>query len=49
MSDQKLKSKTKEWVRRYIPAEILGTIGALVAAWVVYGHTHSYIAAAASG
>jgi hypothetical protein len=49
MNNQKLKSKTREWVRRYIPAEILGTIGALIAAWVVYGHTHSYIAAAASG
>jgi len=43
------RAKTREWLRRYIPAEILGTIGALLAAWVVYTHTHSYIAAAAAG
>jgi len=49
MHTQKLKNKTKEWVKRYIPAEILGTTGALIAAWIVYGHTHSYITAAASG
>ena len=49
MNRTKLKSKTREWLNRYIPAEILGTIGALIAAWVVYSHTHSYIAAAASG
>ncbi|HKU18736.1 MAG TPA: hypothetical protein VJP80_05690 [Candidatus Saccharimonadales bacterium] len=45
----KLKGKTREWLNRYILAEILGTIGALIAAWAVYSHTHSYIAAAASG
>src|SRR6476646_3416852 len=44
-----MNSKTTEWAKRYIPAEVLGTIGALVAAWIVYGHTHSYGAAAASG
>jgi hypothetical protein len=49
MNSLKLKSKTREWLNRYIRAEVLGTIGALIAAWVVYGHTHSYIAAAASG
>ncbi len=47
--DAKPKSKTKEWLQRYIPAEILGTIGALAAAWFVYSHTHSYLAAAGSG
>ncbi|HET9174404.1 MAG TPA: hypothetical protein VFN56_03930 [Candidatus Saccharimonadales bacterium] len=41
--------KTREWLRRYIPAEVLGTIGAVAAAWPVYVHTHSYLAAAASG
>jgi hypothetical protein len=46
---RKLKTKTKEWLRRYIPAEILGTIFSLIAAWVAYSHTHSFIAAAASG
>lgn len=49
MNNQRLKSKTSEWVRRYIPAEILGTIGALVAAWLTYNHTHSYVGAAAAG
>ncbi len=49
MNNPKLKSKTREWLRRYIPAEILGTAGALIAAWLVYSHTHSYIAGAASG
>jgi hypothetical protein len=49
MNRAKLTSKTREWLKRYVPAEILGTIGALIAAWVVYDHTHSYIAAAAAG
>jgi hypothetical protein len=45
----KSASKTREWLRRYIPAEVLGTIAALSAAWAVYAHTHSYIIAAGSG
>lgn len=49
VNGQKLKAKTKEWLRRYVPAEILGTICSLAAAWVAYSHTHSFIAAAASG
>lgn len=49
VTNQKLRNKTKEWCKRYIPAEILGTFGALLAASIVYGHTHSYVAAAASG
>lgn len=49
MSSLKFQGKTREWLRRYIPAEILGTIGALLAAWIVYNHTHSYVAAAAAG
>jgi hypothetical protein len=49
MDNQKFKSKTREWLKRYIPAEILGTICALIAASVVYSNTHSYISAAASG
>jgi hypothetical protein len=43
------KTKKQEWLRRYIPAEILGTITALIGAWSVYANTHSYIAATASG
>ncbi len=49
MASEKFKSKTREWLRRYIPAEVLGTAGALIGAWVVYSHTNSYVAAAASG
>jgi hypothetical protein len=49
VNNPKPRSKKREWLNRYIPAEVLGTIGALIAAWPVYGHTHSYIAAAAAG
>lgn len=49
MDRQSLKVKRKEWLRRYIPAEVLGTIIALIGAWSVYVHTHSFIAAAAAG
>jgi hypothetical protein len=49
MHSPKFTNKTKEWAKRYIPAEVLGTIGALIAAWLVYSHTHSYVAAAGSG
>jgi hypothetical protein len=49
MDKQSFKSKRAEWLRRYIPAEILGTAAALVGAWAVYAHTHSFIAATASG
>jgi hypothetical protein len=49
MSKINLNIKTKEWLHRYIPAEVLGTVGALIGAWLVFTHTHSYIGAAASG
>ena len=49
MDKQTLKSKRSEWLRRYIPAEILGTITSVAGAWPVYEHTHSYVAATASG
>lgn len=45
----KIRTKLREWLRRYIPAEILGTIGAVVAATIVYSHSHSYLAAAGAG
>lgn len=44
-----LKAKAREWLRRYIPAEILGTIAAVAAAWLTYSRSHSYIAAAGAG
>lgn len=49
MSTPNRKDKRQEWLRRYIPAEILGTIIALIGAWTVYARTHSYVAATASG
>jgi len=47
--NSKMKKKTKEWLGRYIPAEILGTICAVIPAWIVYSHTHSYVSGAAVG
>ena len=49
MHIQKMRAKTKEWLRRYIPAEILGTSLALIAAWIVFSRDHSFVAAAAAG
>jgi hypothetical protein len=49
MDKQKFKAKRKEWLRRYIGAEIIGTILALAAAWIVYIHTKSFVAATAAG
>jgi len=49
MSEPNFKAKRAEWLKRYIPAEVFGTAIALACAWVTYAHTHSYIAATASG
>jgi hypothetical protein len=49
MDRQSFVHKRKEWLRRYIPAEILGTAAALIGAWVTYAHTHSFVTATASG
>ena len=49
MGTQGIASKRREWLWRYIPAEILGTTTALIGAWVVYAHTHSFVVATASG
>lgn len=42
-------SRRREWLRRYIPAEIIGTTTALIGAWVVYAHSRSFVLATASG
>jgi len=42
-------SRFNEWLRRYIPAEIIGTALALAAAWVTYAHSHSFAGAAGAG
>lgn len=49
MAKQSFKDKRKQWLRRYIPAEVLGTITSLIGAWGVYANTHSYVAATAAG
>ena len=49
MNNGRLKSKTREWFRRYIPAEVVGTTSSLVVASIVYSHTHSYLTAAGYG
>ncbi len=49
MTSKDLISKRREWLRRYVPAEILGTITALSGAWLVFIHTHSFLAATGAG
>jgi len=49
MVKQDFQSKRREWLRRYIPAEIIGTITALTAAWSAFEQTHSYVGATAAG
>ena len=41
--------KAKKWLRRYIPANISATIGAIFAAWLVYKLTKNQILAAYAG
>jgi hypothetical protein len=42
-------SKTKEWVRRYLPAEVIATVTALLSAGGMYSATDSYPLAAIAG
>ena len=46
---QKLKTKTREWLHRYLWAETLGTALSLITAWLVFGQTRSFVAAAGAG
>ena len=41
--------KLREWFGRYLPAEILGTVTALAAAWMVHAVSGSLITAAIAG
>jgi hypothetical protein len=41
-----IRRKLREWVGRYLPAEILGTVTALGAAWTVHAASDSLISAA---
>lgn len=44
-----MKQKLKDWLRRYLPAEIVGTIMALTAASIIHFGTHSALASAFAG
>jgi hypothetical protein len=47
--NHKLQAKMKEWLQRYLRAELLGTFGALMLAWFTFDRSHSYIAATVAG
>jgi hypothetical protein len=44
-----VRRKLREWVGRYLPAEVLGTVTALAAAWTVHAASGSLISAAVAG
>lgn len=44
-----LKEKSKEWLKRYLPAEIVGTVTAIAAASVVHLFSENYILIAYAG
>lgn len=44
-----MQHKFREWLRRYLLAETLGTTLALIFATVTYVHTHSYLVATGAG
>ena len=41
-----MKQKVKEWLKRYLPAEILSIIATLAAAWITDALTHSALSVA---
>jgi hypothetical protein len=43
------RQRLKEWMRRYLPAELVGTVAALLAAWVTHAVSGSLAAAAIAG
>ena len=49
MTEVGVRRKLREWVGRYLPAEILGTVTALAAAWTVHAVSGSLISAAVAG
>jgi hypothetical protein len=44
-----MKQKIWEWVRRYLPAELLSVVATLAGAWVGLQNTHSPLSAALAG
>jgi hypothetical protein len=49
MTEVCVRRKLREWVGRYLPAEVLGTVTALAAAWTVHAASDSLISAAVAG
>jgi hypothetical protein len=49
MTETGVRRKLREWVGRYLPAEILGTVTALATAWMVHAASDSLISAAVAG
>jgi hypothetical protein len=49
MTEVGVRRKLREWVGRYLPAEVLGTVTALAAAWTVHAVSGSLISAAVAG
>jgi len=44
-----MKQKVKEWLQRYLPAEILSIIFTLISTWLVFEWTHNAITTALAG
>jgi hypothetical protein len=49
MTEVGVRRKLQEWVGRYLPAELLGTLTALTGAWTVHAVSGSLISAAIAG
>jgi hypothetical protein len=49
MTEVGMRRKLREWVGRYLPAELLGTVTALAAAWTVHAASGSLVSAAVAG
>ncbi|HUC20578.1 MAG TPA: hypothetical protein VMR98_03750 [Candidatus Polarisedimenticolaceae bacterium] len=49
MERAKIGRKVREWLRRYLPAEVIGTCTALTGALAAYSLTGSYVIAAIGG
>ena len=44
-----MKQKIREWLRRYLPAEVLSMAATLAGAWLALQGTHSQLSAALAG
>jgi len=42
-------SRTKDWIRRYGPAELVGIVTAVLGSWLLYAATRNEVAAAYGG